>query len=108
MSQTEIKLIATTSSGMSVLVKIHLLKEFRNGWFDIKEKRDKVSFPYPPHPGKRHQHTGINWQASPLYDECRTKSLSGGPNPRGGRCPAPSLIRKVKGNTDLFNDSIIY
>lgn len=94
MSQTEIKLIATTGSGMSALVKIQILKEFRNS-FDINEKRDKVSFPYPPHQGERHRHTGINWQASPLYDECRTKSLSGGPNPRGGRYPAPSLICNV-------------
>jgi hypothetical protein len=31
-----------------------------------------------------------NWQASPLYDGCRTKSLSGDPNPRRGKFPAPS------------------
>ena len=33
---------------------------------------------------------GDNWQASPLYDGCRTKGLSGDPNPRSGKCPAPS------------------
>ena len=102
MNNLDIKEIATTGSGMSALVKIQLLKEFRNSRFNIKEKRDKVSFPYLPHPGKRHQHAGINWQASPLYNECRTKSLSGDPNPRRGRNPAPSLICN-----DCLNDNSI-